>query len=58
MRPEGTCRGLLTAHLTLAAFATPSYPLGRILFSVVGPPGIEPGLYEPESHVLPVYYGP
>ena len=24
----------------------------------VGPPGIEPGLYEPESHVLPVYYGP
>jgi hypothetical protein len=24
----------------------------------VGPPGIEPGLYEPESYVLPVYYGP
>ena len=33
-------------------------PLGYILFVVVGPPGIEPGLYEPESHVLPVYYGP
>ena len=27
-------------------------------FASVGPPGIEPGLYEPESHVLPVYYGP
>ncbi|TSC85690.1 MAG: hypothetical protein G01um10148_1076 [Parcubacteria group bacterium Gr01-1014_8] len=26
--------------------------------SFVGPPGIEPGLYEPESYVLPVYYGP
>lgn len=26
--------------------------------TAVGPPGIEPGLYEPESHVLPVYYGP
>ena len=25
---------------------------------VVGPPGIEPGLYAPEAHVLPVYYGP
>ena len=25
---------------------------------LVGPPGIEPGLYEPESYVLPVYYGP
>src|SRR5262245_2713854 len=24
----------------------------------VGPPGIEPGLYAPEAHVLPVYYGP
>lgn len=28
------------------------------MLSFVGPPGIEPGLYEPESHVLPVYYGP
>ena len=26
--------------------------------SPVGPPGIEPGLYAPEAHVLPVYYGP
>ena len=25
---------------------------------MVGPPGIEPGLYAPEAHVLPVYYGP
>ncbi len=25
---------------------------------VVGPPGIEPGLYAPEAHVLPVYDGP
>ena len=24
----------------------------------VGPPGIEPGPYEPESHVLPAYSGP
>ena len=24
----------------------------------VGPPGIEPGLYEPESYVLPAYSGP
>lgn len=24
----------------------------------VGLPGIEPGLYEPESYVLPVYYSP
>lgn len=24
----------------------------------VGAPGIEPGLYEPESYVLPVYYAP
>ena len=32
----------------------------HILFVMflVGPPGIEPGLYEPESYVLPVYYGP
>ena len=29
-----------------------------LLTSLVGPPGIEPGPYEPESHVLPVYYGP
>ena len=28
------------------------------LFILVGVPGIEPGLYEPESHVLPVYYTP
>ncbi len=28
------------------------------VMSYVGPPGIEPGLYEPESYVLPVYYGP
>ncbi len=25
---------------------------------MVGMPGIEPGLYEPESYVLPVYYIP
>src|SRR3989344_790010 len=25
---------------------------------LVGPPGIEPGPYEPESHVLPAYSGP
>ena len=25
---------------------------------LVGPPGIEPGLYAPEAYVLPVYYGP
>ncbi len=24
----------------------------------VGLPGIEPGLYAPEAHVLPVYYSP
>lgn len=37
-----------------------SLPLydGLKLMSYVGPPGIEPGLYEPESYVLPVYYGP
>ena len=33
------------------------YPDFWMLFSF-GPPGIEPGPYEPESHVLPVYYGP
>ncbi len=27
-------------------------------FNIVGMPGIEPGLYEPESYVLPVYYIP
>lgn len=27
-------------------------------FCMVGMPGIEPGLYEPESYVLPVYYIP
>ena len=32
-------------------------PLG-VLFVVVGLPGIEPGLYAPEAHVLPVYYSP
>ena len=32
-------------------------PVGGV-FIWVGPPGIEPGPYEPESHVLPVYYGP
>ena len=36
-------------HYTTARF--------RVM-SAVGPPGIEPGLYEPESYVLPVYYGP
>jgi hypothetical protein len=30
----------------------------RSEMSCVGPPGIEPGLNEPESFVLPVYYGP
>ncbi len=30
----------------------------RSCFHLVGPPGIEPGLYAPEAHVLPVYYGP
>ena len=25
---------------------------------MVGLPGIEPGLYAPEAHVLPVYYSP
>lgn len=25
---------------------------------LVGAPGIEPGLYAPEAHVLPVYYAP
>ena len=30
----------------------------RGAFIFVGPPGIEPGLYAPEAHVLPVYYGP
>ena len=37
------------------------YTTARILILLrnsVGPPGIEPGLYEPESYVLPVYYGP
>ena len=35
------------------------YTTARIrVMSSVGPPGIEPGLYEPESYVLPVYYGP
>src|SRR3990167_1342476 len=29
-----------------------------LLKSSFGPPGIEPGLHEPESCVLPVYYGP
>src|SRR3989338_10382837 len=28
------------------------------LYVLVGPPGIEPGLYAPHAHVLPVYYGP
>ena len=28
------------------------------LFVLVGLPGIEPGLYAPEAHVLPVYYSP
>ena len=27
-------------------------------FKIVGLPGIEPGLYAPEAHVLPVYYSP
>jgi len=31
--------------------------ISRVM-SLVGPPGIEPGLHEPESYVLPVYYGP
>ena len=46
-------------------YMTPShayyhYTTARILLFqyFVGPPGIEPGLYEPESYVLPVYYGP
>jgi hypothetical protein len=35
------------------------YTTARLqLMSSVGPPGIEPGLYAPEAHVLPVYYGP
>ncbi len=29
-----------------------------VVLFFVGPPGIEPGLYAPEAHVLPVYYGP
>ncbi len=29
-----------------------------MFFVLVGPPGIEPGLYEPESYVLPAYSGP
>ena len=33
------------------------YPDCLMMF-LFGPPGIEPGLYEPESYVLPVYYGP
>gem|GEM_PF-6707085 len=36
---------------------TRSYPDILMMF-LFGPPGIEPGLYEPESYVLPVYYGP
>ena len=28
----------------------------KMLF--IGPPGIEPGLYPPHGHVLPIYYGP
>gem|GEM_PF-4316612 len=31
---------------------------GEQSFYRIGPPGIEPGLYAPEAHVLPVYYGP
>lgn len=35
------------------------YTTSRLpLMTLVGPPGIEPGLYAPEAHVLPVYYGP
>ena len=30
----------------------------RVTLVPIGPPGIEPGLHEPESCVLPVYYGP
>ncbi len=30
----------------------------RCVLLFVGLPGIEPGLYAPEAHVLPVYYSP
>ncbi len=30
----------------------------EVFFFFVGLPGIEPGLYAPEAHVLPVYYSP
>ncbi len=32
----------------------PEHPMNTL----VGAPGIEPGLYAPEAHVLPVYYAP
>ena len=48
-------------HYTTARLFELLLTYTRSFFNVVssvGPPGIEPGLYEPESHVLPVYYGP
>ena len=38
--------------------ACPEYTRGVWVMPPVGPPGIEPGPYEPESHVLPAYSGP
>ena len=37
---------------------TPSHAYYHYTTARVGVPGIEPGLHEPESCVLPVYYTP
>ena len=48
--------GLVRIPLTSEKYKKPH--LAMRLFIFVGLPGIEPGLYEPESYVLPVYYSP
>jgi hypothetical protein len=40
------------------AFLLKSKTASRSFLIFVGLPGIEPGLYAPEAHVLPVYYSP
>ena len=58
------------SHLVMTCVGPPRIELGpylplepqmrpaRLVVTFVGPLGIEPSLYEPESYVLPVYYGP
>ncbi len=62
-RPSSYLNSLLyttrARHLVYTDCSTLHAPAETAYCSIsFGPPGIEPGPYEPESYVLPVYYGP